>query len=54
MKTLIINGSPRVNGDTNSLINIVKERIGEFWEIKALSAGEEGPQRKVIANTWSD
>ena len=33
MKTLIINGSPRVNGDTNSLINIVKERIGGEYKI---------------------
>ena len=36
MKTLIINGSPRVNGDTNSLINIVKERIdGEYKIVDA-------------------
>lgn len=33
MKTLIINGSPRVNGDTNSLINIVKERIAGEYKI---------------------
>lgn len=31
MKTLIINGSPRINGDTESLINIIKEEItGEY------------------------
>lgn len=36
MKTLIINGSPRVNGDTVSLINIFKEKInGEYYEVDA-------------------
>lgn len=36
MKTLIVNGSPRINGDTVSLINIVKENlIGEVWVVDA-------------------
>lgn len=36
MKTLIINGSPRVNGDTVSLINIFKEKInGEYMTVDA-------------------
>lgn len=36
MKTLIINGSPRVNGDTVSLINIFKEKInGEYMMVDA-------------------
>lgn len=36
MKTLIINGSPRINGDTESLINIVKEGItGEYKIVNA-------------------
>ena len=36
MKTLIINGSPRVNGDTVRLTNIVKEHIeGEYKIIDA-------------------
>ena len=36
MKTLIINGSPRVNGDTVSLINIVRKNI--VAECKVLNA----------------
>ena len=36
MKTLIINGSPRVNGDTVRLINIFKEKInGEYMTVDA-------------------
>ncbi len=36
MKTLIINGSPRVNGDTVSLVNILKEKInGECMTVDA-------------------
>lgn len=36
MKTLIINGSPRVNGDTASLLKTVKEKMdSEFLEIDA-------------------
>ncbi len=36
MKTLIINGSPRINGDTASLINVIKENIeGEYRIIDA-------------------
>ncbi len=30
MKTLIINGSPRINGDTESLINIIKKDLYEY------------------------
>lgn len=31
IKTLIINGSPRINGDTASLLDVVKENIeGEY------------------------
>lgn len=31
MKTLILNGSPRVNGDTESLIQVVTQNIvGEY------------------------
>lgn len=36
MKTLIINGSPRIQGDTESLIHIVKEGI--TGECKVLDA----------------
>ena len=36
MKTLIINGSPRINGDTVSLINILKENVhGEYRIVDA-------------------
>lgn len=36
MKTLIINGSPRVNGDTAGLLGILKERlVGECWVLDA-------------------
>ena len=36
MKTLIINGSPRINGDTASLIKVIKENIaGEYRIIDA-------------------
>ena len=36
MKTLIINGSPRINGDTASLLNIIKENIdGEYRIVDA-------------------
>lgn len=36
MKTLILNGSPRMNGDTVSLINIVRENIkGEYRLVNA-------------------
>lgn len=36
MKTLIFNGSPRINGDTESLINIIKERlVGEYRVLNA-------------------
>lgn len=39
LKTLILNGSPRVNGDTVSLINRLKEELGgEFVEISAYRA----------------
>ena len=34
MKTLILNGSPRKNGNTTSLIDIIKEKIcGEYMVI---------------------
>lgn len=36
MKTLIINGSPRISGDTESLINIVRKNIVD--ECKVLNA----------------
>ena len=36
MKTLIINGSPRINGDTASLLDVVKENIeGEYKVVDA-------------------
>lgn len=36
MKTLIINGSPRINGNTASLLDIIKENIvGEYKIIEA-------------------
>ncbi len=36
MKTLIINGSPRINGDTASMLDIVKENIeGEYRVVDA-------------------
>ena len=36
MKTLIFNGSPRINGDTESLLKIVKENIvGEYKVVNA-------------------
>ena len=36
MKTLIINGSPRMNGDTASLLDVVKENIeGEYKVVDA-------------------
>lgn len=36
MKTLILNGSPRINGDTASLINIISQNImGEYKIINA-------------------
>lgn len=36
MKTLIINGSPRVNGDTESLLHLVTENIlGEYRTVNA-------------------
>lgn len=36
MKTLIFNGSPRINGDTESLINLIKERLaGEYRVLNA-------------------
>lgn len=39
VKTLIINGSPRINGDTASLLDVVKENI-------------EGGYRVRIGNRW--
>lgn len=36
MKTLIINGSPRINGDTESLINIIRKKLP--GECKVLNA----------------
>ena len=33
MKTLIINGSPRKNGDTTSLINILTEQLNGEYKI---------------------
>jgi len=33
MKTLILNGSPRTNGDTSSLIDIFTEKIGSEYKI---------------------
>ncbi len=36
MKTLIINGSPRINGDTESLINIIRKNIVD--ECKVVNA----------------
>lgn len=36
MKTLIINGSPRVNGDTESLVNIILKNV--MGECKVLNA----------------
>ena len=36
MKTLIINGSPRKNGDTVSLINVLTEHLtGEYKIVDA-------------------
>ena len=36
MKTLILNGSPRKNGDTNSLVNlIIPEIIGDYRIVNA-------------------
>ena len=36
MKTLIINGSPRINGDTASLLDVIKEKIeGEYRVVDA-------------------
>ncbi len=36
MKTLIFNGSPRINGDTESLLKVVKENIvGEYKVVNA-------------------
>ena len=36
LKTLIINGSPRINGDTASLLDVVKENIeGEYKVVDA-------------------
>ena len=36
MKTLILNGSPRINGDTSSLINKITEKItGEYRIVDA-------------------
>lgn len=36
MKTLIINGSPRANGDTAGLLGILTERLtGEYWVLDA-------------------
>ena len=40
MKTLILNGSPRINGDTMSLINRITEKIsGEYRFVNAYSCG---------------
>lgn len=40
MKTLIINGSPRVHGDTAGLLGILKERLaGEYWVLDAYRCG---------------
>lgn len=40
MKTLIFNGSPRINGDTVSLINRITERIsGEYRIVNAYRCG---------------
>ncbi len=40
MKTLILNGSPRINGDTMSLINKITEKIsGEYRIVNAYSCG---------------
>ena len=39
MKTLILNGSPRKNGDTASLLALVREALpGEILEVRAYSA----------------
>lgn len=36
MKTLILNGSPRINGDTDSLIKkIISKKIGEYKIVNA-------------------
>lgn len=40
MKTLMINGSPRVHGDTAGLLDILKERLaGEYWVLDAYRCG---------------
>lgn len=36
MKTLILNGSPRTNGDTRSLINKFIEKIGSEYRMQML------------------
>ena len=39
MKTLILNGSPRINGDTASLVGMLRERLGgDIYEISAYRA----------------
>lgn len=36
MKTLILNGSPRIKGDTESLINVIVQKIkGEYKIVNA-------------------
>ena len=36
LKTLIINGSPRIKGDTESLLDVVEEKIeGEYRVVDA-------------------
>ena len=36
MKTLIFNGSPRINGDTDSLLKIIRENIvGDYKVVNA-------------------
>ncbi len=40
MKTLILNGSPRANGDTAALLALVREGLrGEYLEVDAYSRG---------------
>ena len=54
MKTLILNGSPRRNGDTVSLINELTEQLnGEYKIVDELDFFDKKSESKITySNSW--
>ena len=48
LKTLIINGSPRINGDTVSLLDVVKEKLTPVLGENKLIVGNEITTNKSL------